>query len=122
MIRRAALFAAVLGAGCTVPQQAALEAAVKANAAKITAVCSDVLAVANDPATDIFAMAVPVVAQVQAGVKGGCGTAEGIAAMAQSASTVDWLGTAKTVMRSGGKVLPAPVRPAPVAVTGTLTS
>lgn len=105
---------AVLLSACTAPQQAAVEAAIAKNAAKVTAVCGPILITANSPATDIVAAIVPIVAQVQAAVKGGCGTAEGIAAMAQSASSVDWLGTAKVVLESKGTVLPAPVAPAPI--------
>jgi len=102
-------------AACTAAQQTAVETAVQKNAAKITTVCADVMLVANNPLTDVAAATVPVVGQVQAAVKAGCSTASGIASMAQSASTVDWLGTAKTVMQSGGKSLPAPVAPIPVS-------
>lgn len=119
----ALLFCATL-AGCTAAQQAklaadqaAIQKAVAANAARITLACNDVLAVANNPLTDLAAMTIPVVAQVQAGVKGGCSTAEGIASMAQSASTVDWLATARVVMQTKGAVLPVPVAPAPVVPT-----
>lgn len=114
----------VLMVACTPAQQTKLaadqqkiETAVAANAARITLACNDVLAVANNPLTDLAVMTVPVVAQVQAGVKGGCSTAEGIASMAQSASTVDWLQSAQVVMASKGTVLPAPVAPLPISGT-----
>lgn len=97
--------------------QAKVEAAVAANAVKIQAACADVLLVANNPLTDVAAASVPVVGQVQGAVKAGCATAESIAVMAQSASTVDWLASAKQVMASQGTVLPAPVAPVPVAPT-----
>lgn len=80
----------------------------------IQAACNDVLPLTQDPAVIAAGTAIPVVAQVSAAVQGGCGTAEGIVAMAQSASTVAWLGTAKTVLVSKGAVLPAPVAPAPI--------
>ena len=122
-MKRSISFAAcIMLAGCTMAQRTAIEAAVNANARKITLVCTDVLAVANSPLTDLAAATVPVVAQVQAAVKGGCSTAEGIAAMAQSASTIDWLGTAKTVMESKGAVLPVPVAPVPIAASAIPTS
>jgi hypothetical protein len=110
-----ALSAAIALAGCSAAQQTSVEQTIAANAAKITAVCGDVLAVANSSETDIAAAIIPEVGQVQAAVKAGCGTADGIAAMAESASTIDWLGTAKTVMASKGAVLPPAIAPVPVA-------
>jgi hypothetical protein len=82
---------------------------------KIKAFCTDVVAVANDPLTDVAAMAVPLVGQMQPASKNVCLTAEGLAAAAQSASTVPWLATAKTIMESKGAVLPPPMAPAPIS-------
>lgn len=120
-MKRIALLSVLALTGCTPAQQAQLvasqtkiEAAVADNAAKIQAVCSDVLTVANDPLTDLAAMTVPVVAQMQASSRGVCLTAEGIAAAAKSASSVDWLSSAATVMSSQGTVLPPVVKPIPV--------
>jgi len=116
------LLIALVLSGCTTTQiqkaesvQAKIEAAVAANAAKIQAACADVLLVANNPLTDVAAATVPVVGQVQASVKAGCATASSIAQMATSASTVDWLASAKIVMASQGAVLPPPVAPQPIA-------
>lgn len=108
---------AVLLSACTASQQAAVEAAIAKNADAVTAACMEPLTIAYDPATDVFAAGVPVVAQIQAAIKVGCGTADGLAAMARSASTVDWLATTVAVMKSGGTVLPPPVAPAPITAT-----
>lgn len=94
--------------------QAKVDAAVNANAANIASICKDVMTVADDPLTNLAALTVPIVAQMQASSRGVCLTAAGIAAAAKSATTAPWLSTASTVMASQGAVLPPPVAPMPI--------
>lgn len=76
--------------------------------------CAVVLPLAQGIAADEAATLVPAVGVVRAGVIGGCTTIDGIISMSKSLTTVQWLGTAATVLKTKGKVLPAPI--APVAV------
>lgn len=101
-------------AGCTASQQTAVETAIATNAQKVQQACSVTLAIVDGPGVAALSAAVPVVAQVVAAVQAGCGTADGIAQMAQSASSVDWLASVNQIIQSGGKVVPAPVAPVPI--------
>jgi len=82
---------------------------------QIQTACDDVLPIANSPEVAVAAIMSSTVDKVQKAVVAGCSDAESIAQMAKSATTVQWLGTAKTVMASGGTVLPPPVLPVPVS-------
>lgn len=79
----------------------------------IQAKCAVVLPLAQSLPANVVAGLIPVVASVQAAVVGGCGTLEGIIAMANSATTKEWLDTAATVLASRGAILPPPVAPVP---------
>lgn len=103
--------AILIAAACSSSQKTAVEAFVAANNAKIQTVCADVLAIANSPITSAVGLAVPQVASAASLAHSGCDTAEAIASMAQSASSVDWLNTLKTTMATKGAVVPAPVAP-----------
>lgn len=113
-MNRLALFALLTLTGCTAAQQTAVSTAVARNVQRIQDACAVVLPVAQSLPANVLSSLNVVVSDVQKAVVAGCGTATGIAAMARSASTVDWLATAETVLLSKGAVLPEPVKPIPV--------
>jgi len=102
-------------AGCTAQEKAQVLGEVVTYSGKIAQFCQGVLPLAQSLPVEVAAGASVVVSDVQKAVIGGCGTAEGIAAMAQSATTLPWLATARMVLSTGGAVMPPPV--APVSLT-----
>lgn len=92
---------------------AILDACTSAQIAQVTSVqqqiqaaCNVVLPLASDPALVALGAGVPVVAQVAAAAVAGCGTAEGLAALAASPTSAVWLSTVQTVLQSHGTILP----------------
>jgi hypothetical protein len=96
---------------CSTAQIQDAETLIQQNAAKIESVCATALSVAQNPMTSIFATGSILVSDMQKAVVAGCNSADGIAEMAKSASTIDWLGSAVTVMTTGGKTIPPVVKP-----------
>ena len=115
MRRVVSLIACVALAACTTAQQTAIESAVAKNAVKVQAACAVVLPIAQSLPANILSTLNIIVSDVQKAVVSGCGTADGLAAMALSASTVPWLQTAQTVLLSKGAILPPAVAPVPLA-------
>lgn len=114
-MKRVALLACLSLTGClSAAQQTAVESVIAKNAARVQAACAVVLPIAQSLPANVLSTLNVVVSDVQKAVVSGCGTATGLASMAQSLSSADWLGTAQTVLLSKGAVLPPPVAPVPV--------
>lgn len=73
--------------------------------------CSLAASSAADPAAVLLAANVPDVAKAVSLVAASCGTEKAVAALVLSPTSVAWLGTLVTTIKSGGKTVP----PAPVA-------
>lgn len=80
--------------------------------ADVQAACDAAKAAAATPLATIAQATVPDVAQATNLVISSCTTEEQIAALVNSQTSVAWLGTLTTTLKTGGKtVLPPPVSP-----------
>lgn len=112
-MRRLSLFALALLAGCGASQTAAVDAAIAANASKLTVICNtDVLPYLNGLPGTIVEGLVPIAAQGAQALRNACSA---IPTVAASLSTAAWIATELTVIKSNGTVLPAPVAPVSIA-------
>jgi len=93
-------------AGCT----AAQIAQVSKYQSDVAAACSIASIAAADPLAVALQASVPAVAQAANLVKASCGTEQAIASLVLSPTSVAWINTLITTLKSGGKVVP----PAPV--------
>jgi hypothetical protein len=108
------LIVSSLGLSGCASQVGAIQAALTPYETAIQNACADVLPLA-EATPDALALSIKAVGAVKYGVIGGCATLDGIIAMAKSATTQQWLDTAKTVLQSKGAILPAPVAPVAAA-------
>lgn len=114
MNRSIAIASLIALSACTTAQQTTIEAAIQANAAKVQSACGVTLALVNSPAAQILALAIPYLPNAILAVKAGCTTADGIASLAQSASSVDWLASINKAIETNGEEIPAPVLSIPI--------
>lgn len=105
-------------AGCTSAQVASTVATVSKYQADVAAACSIAEGIATGPLA-----AIPVVSSAAALIHSGCDTEEAIASLALSPTSVAWLGTLVTTIKSkGAVVLPAPVAPEPATAATVIPS
>ena len=90
---------AFLMPGCTASQD-------QAYIQQVQGACNEVLPMAESLPVAVVASASVIVSDVQKAVVGFCGTADGLSAI--DAKSLAWLGTTKTVLSTGGAVLPPP--------------
>lgn len=115
-MKRLALILPVILAGCSASQITALNDTVTTYADEVQAVATQVLATANGPlgtAAELF----PLGAQAVALIKASAGTAEGVAAMAKSATSIPWLKGLEQTIATGGKTVGVALPPVPIPPT-----
>lgn len=96
---------------CTSAQIAATSATASKYQADVQAACNIAVAALNNPLATAAKDFVPAVAQAANLVTSSCTTEEQIATLVNSPTSVAWLGTLSTTIKTGGKTVP----PAPVA-------
>lgn len=97
---------------CTTAQVASTVATVSKYQSDVASACSIASNAAADPLVLALQASVPDVAQAVSLIKASCSSEATIAALVLSPTSVAWLGTLTTTIKSGGKtVLPAPVSP-----------
>lgn len=118
---------AVLCAGCTASQQAAIDAAISKNATSIQAFCtSKVIPIATSPLTQAALAALdllPYGGDLSTAVASTVATCNAVDTVAQSATTLPYLEQEVAFIASGGKVAPPPaIAPAPVTAATVIPS
>lgn len=118
---------AVILAGCTASQQAAIDAAISKNATAIQAFCtSKVLPIATSPATMLALTmldALPYGSDLTLANNSVIATCNNLDAVASSSSTLPWLVQEVAFIAGGGKIAPPPViAPAPITAASVPTT
>lgn len=115
------LFLAVLAAsGCASlsADEQAVAANVQKNATAITNFCTNTLA--PDLASPLAVAASGVSPDIATAIAGAGAACKSVSAVATSLTTVPWLQDIDTIIKSAGKIVPAPIAPAPVTATSIL--
>lgn len=115
-MKRASILACLALAACSTAQVTAFNDTVATYADEVQSVANEAVAIANGPlgkAANLF----PDGAQAVALIKVSAGTADGIAAMAKSATSVAWLKGLEQTIVTGGKQVGVAVPPVAIPAT-----